>query len=47
MIGLEMMIGDVLERKEDFLDFKNVFFIKSKNRLLPMIFVKKSNFLHC
>ena len=27
MIGLEMMIGDVLERKEDFLDFKNVFFI--------------------
>ena len=46
MIGRGMMIGDVLERKEDFLDFKNIYFIQSKKRLLPKIFVKNSNFLH-
>ena len=47
MIGRGMMIGDVLERKENFLDFKNIDFISPKNRLLPKIFVKNSNFLHC
>ena len=31
-IGPEMMFGDVLDRKEAFLDNKNMFFICPKNR---------------
>ena len=31
-IGLEMMFGDVLDRKEAFLDNKNMYLICPKNR---------------
>ena len=31
-IGPEMMLGDVLDRKEAFLDNKNMYLICSKNR---------------
>ena len=34
-IGPEMMFGDVLDRKEAFLDKKNMYLISPKNRKFP------------
>ena len=43
--GLEVRFNDVLDRKETCFDYKNKIFKRLKNRIFPMLLVKKWNFV--